>query len=89
MLCEGVLHYFLIVKVFGGGVAVQVKYFYIFGWGKFTFHCFTFDSKTNTQTQAILYLTIPRARVGYEMEDSQVDATRLVGYNDLISNKRE
>ncbi|XP_078361558.1 adhesion G protein-coupled receptor B2-like [Oculina patagonica] len=33
MLCEGVLHYFLIVKVFGGGAADKVKYFYIFGWG--------------------------------------------------------
>ena len=34
----------------------------------------------------ILYLTIiPRARVGYEMIDSQ----RGAGYNNLISNKRE
>ncbi|KAL9980408.1 hypothetical protein ACROYT_G008996 [Oculina patagonica] len=33
MLCEGVLHYFLIVKVFGGEAADKVKYFYIFGWG--------------------------------------------------------
>ena len=36
------------------------------------------------------YLTIIlRARVGYEMIDSQLGATRLVGYNHLISNKRE
>ena len=36
------------------------------------------------------YLTIiPWARVGYEMIDSQLGATRLVGYNHLISNKRE
>ena len=38
----------------------------------------------------ILYLTIiPRARVGYEMIDSQRGAKRRVGYNHLISNKRE
>ena len=36
------------------------------------------------------YLTIiPRVRVGCEMIDSQRGATRLVGYNHLISNKRE
>ena len=36
------------------------------------------------------YLTIiPRARVGYEMIDSQRGAKRRVGYNHLISNKRE
>ena len=38
----------------------------------------------------ILYLTIiPRARVGYEIIDSQRGAKRRVGYNHLISNKRE
>ena len=37
-----------------------------------------------------VYLTIiPRARVGYEMIDSQRGAKRRVGYNHLISNKRE
>ena len=37
-----------------------------------------------------LYLTIiPRARVGYEVIDSQRGAKRRVGYNHLISNKRE
>ena len=37
-----------------------------------------------------LYLTIiPRARVGYEVIDSQRGAKRRVGYNYLISNKRE
>ena len=36
------------------------------------------------------YLTIiPRARVGYEVIDSQPGAKRRVGYNHLISNKRE
>ena len=36
------------------------------------------------------YLTIiPRARVGYEMIDSQRGAQRRVGYNHLISNKRK
>ena len=36
------------------------------------------------------YLTIIlRARVGYDMIDSQRDAHRRVGYNHLISNKRE
>ena len=34
-------------------------------------------------------LIIPRGRVGYEMIDSQLGATRLVGYNHFISNKRE
>ena len=39
---------------------------------------------------SIMYLTIiPRARVGYEMIDSQRGAKRRVGYNHLISNKRE
>lgn len=33
MLCEGVLLYILLVKVFGGGAEEKVKYFYIFGWG--------------------------------------------------------
>ena len=38
----------------------------------------------------MVYLTIiPRARVGYEMIDSQRGALRRVGYNHLISNKRE
>ena len=36
MLCEGVLLYFLLVKVFGAGAEEKVKYFYIFGWGRFT-----------------------------------------------------
>ena len=37
-----------------------------------------------------LYLTIiPRGHVGYEMIDSQRGAKRRVGYNHLISNKRE
>ena len=36
------------------------------------------------------YVTIiPRARVGYEVIDSQRGAKCLVGYNHLISNKRE
>ena len=34
MLCEGVLLYILLVKVFGGGAEEKVKYFYIFGWGR-------------------------------------------------------
>ena len=37
-----------------------------------------------------LYLTIiPRGCVEYEMIDSQRGAERRVGYNHLISNKRE
>jgi len=37
-----------------------------------------------------LYLTIiPRARVGYEVIDSQRGAKRRVGYNHLKSKKRE
>ena len=34
MLCEGVLLYILLVKVFGGGADDKVKYFYLLGWGK-------------------------------------------------------
>ena len=34
MLCEGALHYILLVKVFGGGAEDKVKYFYMFGWGR-------------------------------------------------------
>ncbi len=46
--------------------------------------------KPKTFAIDIAYLTIiPRARVGYEMVNSQFGATRLVGYNDLISDKRE
>ena len=42
------------------------------------------------QSQKTRYLTIiPRARVGYEVIDSQRGAERRVGYNHLISNKRE
>ena len=38
----------------------------------------------------MVYLTIiPRARVGYEVIDSQRGAKRRVGYNHPISNKRE
>ncbi|XP_022786826.1 adhesion G protein-coupled receptor L3-like isoform X1 [Stylophora pistillata] len=33
MLCEGVLLYILLVKVFGGGADDKVKYFYLLGWG--------------------------------------------------------
>ena len=35
MLCEGVLLYILLVKVFGGGADDKVKYFYLLGWGNF------------------------------------------------------
>ena len=35
MLCEGVLHYILIVKVFGGGSGTKVRYFCLFAWGRF------------------------------------------------------
>lgn len=35
MLCEGVLLYILLVKVFGGGADDKVKYFYLLGWGTF------------------------------------------------------
>ena len=38
----------------------------------------------------VVYLTIiPRVRVGYEMADRQRGAYGRVGYNHLISNKRE
>ncbi len=50
MLCEGVLHYILLVKVFGGGAEDKVKYFYLFGWGKLTCYCLFLHSNTNMQT---------------------------------------
>ena len=45
-----------------------------------------FRNERNFQNWGTIIL---RARVGYEMIDSQLGATRLVGYNHLISNKRE
>ena len=36
MLCEGVLLYILLIKVFRGIAEEKVKYFYIFGWGRFS-----------------------------------------------------
>ena len=38
---------------------------------------------------SVCLTNIPRARVGYEMVDSQRGALRRVGYNHLVSNKRE
>ena len=49
-----------------------------------------FWHQRRTLTSPILYLTIiPLALVGYEMIDSQRGTWRRVGYNHLISNKRE
>ena len=48
MLCEGVLHYIVISKGdISGAVDVEdkVKYFYMFGWGKFTFWYFSLDNQ--------------------------------------------
>ena len=56
------------------------------------FHGYVKKNKriTHDSSRGKVYLTIiPRARVGYEMIDSQLGATRLVGYNHLISNKHE
>ena len=52
MLCEGVLLYFLLVKVFGGGAEDKVKYFYLFGWGK-PVYCslFLFRKLLNLETK--------------------------------------
>ena len=51
------------------------------------FHCQVLDILWR---HFMVYLTIiPRARVGYEMIDSQRGAKRRVGYNHLISNKRK
>ena len=58
MLCEGVLLYILLVKVFGGGAEDKVKYFYLFGWGKpvyrslFPFRKHGINLKINDQTCA-------------------------------------
>ena len=40
-------------------------------------------------TIVVCLTIIPRVRVGYEMADRQRGAYRRVGYNHLISNKRE
>ena len=45
--------------------------------------------KTENNVLQIYLTIIPRARVGYEVIDSQRGAQRRVGYNHLISNKRE
>ena len=48
MLCEGVLHYIVFGKAGIGGfleVEDKVKYFYMFGWGKFTFWYFSLDNQ--------------------------------------------
>ena len=46
--------------------------------------------RLNTVMSYTKYLKIiSRARVGYKMVASQQGAKRRVGYNDLISNKRE
>ena len=34
MLCEGILLYLLLVRVFGGAAQESLKYFYALGWGK-------------------------------------------------------
>ena len=46
-------------------------------------------SSPNCDKSTIYLTTIPRARVGYEVIDSQRGAKRRVGYNHLISNERE
>ena len=45
MLCEGVLLYIVIGKAAISGVEDKVKYFYMFGWGKFTFWYFSLDNQ--------------------------------------------
>ena len=35
MLCEGILHYIVIVRVHGDAED-KVKFFYLFGWGRYT-----------------------------------------------------
>ena len=42
-----------------------------------------------TRTQRRNKLIIPRTRVGYELLDSGRGAEHRIGYNKLISNKRE
>ena len=36
MLCEGILHYIVIVRVVHGDHEDKVKFFYLFGWGRYT-----------------------------------------------------
>ena len=51
------------------------------------FHCQVLDILWR---HVMVYLTIiPRARVRYEMIDSQRGVKRRVGYNHIISNKRK
>ena len=51
-------------------------------------HGLKWGNKT-TQSQKVYLTIIPRARVGYDVIDSQRGAKLRVGYNYLISNKRE
>ena len=40
MLCEGILHYIVIVRVLRGHAEDKVKFFYLFGWGRYTLEDF-------------------------------------------------
>ena len=53
-------------------------------------HCIGFAGEHLTELYIYIYLTIIlRGRARYQMIDNQLGATRLVGYNHLISSKPE
>lgn len=89
MLCEGVLLYLLLVKVFGGSVEEKVKYFYLFGWGKY---CFVLSPYWCSQTWQISKL-LPKSILTLLKIDfsgfpaiilvTSLAATRAVGYGKI------
>ena len=89
MLCEGVLLYLLLVKVFGGSVEEKVKYFYLFGWGKY---CFVLSPYWGSQTWQISKL-LPKSILTLLKIDfsgfpaiilvTSLAATRAVGYGKI------
>ena len=89
MLCEGVLLYLLLVKVFGGSVEEKVKYFYLFGWGKY---CFVLSPYWCSQTWQISDL-LPKSILTLLKIDfsgfpaiilvTSLTATRAVGYGKI------
>ena len=47
MLCEGILHYIVIVRVVHGDHEDKVKFFYLFGWGRCTSKIFMLEEMDN------------------------------------------
>ena len=89
MLCEGVLLYILLVKVFGGGAEDKVKYFYIFGWGKYGFvlspirRCQTWQTSKLLPKSILILFKIDFAGFPAIIVVTSLAATRAVGYGKI------